>query len=312
VSIPQAADPRRTTSAELDPMSLHVAPALETGGVAHDDEEHDGESAILLRRSLGAVYRYKWLIGAIVVAATMAGYLLKGRYAPEYEAEGKVWIAPTSGDGTSSRGGGPVGAGALLPSASWSDLLTSYAVVSGVVRELHLYIHAVDSRNDRLFSNVDVGETVRPGTYSLQVDHARSQYVLVAGQGRDERTLERGALGDSVGRAIGLRWVPDPALLASEDAVAFSLTTPRLAAISVQSSVRAVLPWQGNIMRVYVTGPSAWRVSQVADALLRHLVQTADEFKRRNLTEVRKSIDVQLTFAERALHAADSALEQFR
>src|SRR4051812_40277071 len=65
-------------------------------------------------------------------------------------------------------------------------------------------------------------------------------------------------------------------------------------------------------MRVYVTGSSPWRVSSIAGSLLRHLVATADEFKRRNLTDVRKTLEVQLAFAGSALQQADSALEQFR
>lgn len=300
----------------LTPTASHAAiPATAQFPAAPPDEgpEEEGanESGILVRRSIAAVIRYKWLIAAITVMAAGAGYVLKGRYGPEYEVEGKVWIAPTGQDAGSSRDG-PVRAAALLPSNSWSDLLVSYAVVGEAVRELHLYIRPGEARHERLFASVDVGEAVRAGAYVLRTDSLGVRYRLVALQGREERVVERGAVGDSVGRTIGLRWVPDPALLAREHEVPFSLTTPRAAANGVQASVRAVLPWQGNIMRVYVTGANAWRVSALANALLRHLVARADEFKRRNLTEVRKTLDVQLTFAGNALQEADTALERFR
>jgi tyrosine-protein kinase Etk/Wzc len=310
---PPEAPSRPATLAELESMSPFAGqpPTMEPPTDDFDDEDQNGESTILMRRSIGAIFRYKWLIAVITAASVAAGSKLKGRFAPEYEVEGRVWIAPTSGDGTGARNG-PVQASALLPSNSWSDLLVSYAVVAGAVRELHLYIHATDPNDDRVLAAVDVGEKVRAGTYAVRVDPGGTRYSVVSGQGKEERVLEQGVVGDSVGRSIGLLWAPDKTVLTPGRTIGFSLTTPRLAAVAVQSSVRAVLPWQGNIMRVYVTGPNPWRASQIASALLHHLVETADDFKRRNLTEVRKAIDVQTSFADRALQDADSALEKFR
>ncbi|HEX4684549.1 MAG TPA: polysaccharide biosynthesis tyrosine autokinase [Gemmatimonadaceae bacterium] len=302
-----------TTLVETDPMAITATlPVAESPEFDEfNEEDENGESSILLKRSIAAVYRYKWLILVSALLATAAGYKIKGQFSPEYEAEGRVWVTPTIGEG-GTPATAPVRAATLLPSNSWSDLLASYAVVGGVVRELHLYIHPANSKYDRLFSTADVGERVKPGTYTIRVDNSGTHYRIVTGLGKEERVVEQGSVGDSLGRSIGLRWVPDRNVLATDHTIGFWLTTPRLAAAGVQGSLRSVLPWQGNIMRVYVTGSDPWRVSQVANALVRHLVQTADDFKRRNLTEVRKSLDVQLTFASRALQEADSALEQFR
>ena len=65
-------------------------------------------------------------------------------------------------------------------------------------------------------------------------------------------------------------------------------------------------------MHVYVTGPQAWLVTRTINSLLRHLVETAGEFKRRNLTDVRQALDTQLAYAGGALQSADDALERFR
>src|SRR5207248_7449722 len=61
-----------------------------------------------------------------------------------------------------------------------------------------------------------------------------------------------------------------------------------------------------------VAGTDAWLASRILNASLRHLVETAGEFKRRNLTDVREALEAQLSYAGNALQQADNALERFR
>ena len=117
---------------------------------------------------------------------------------------------------------------------------------------------------------------------------------------------------DSIGRSIGLRWSPDPASLLKAREVSFVLYTPRQASLQLRDAVRSVVPRDGNIMHVYVTGTDAWIASRILNSSLRHLVETAAEFKRRNLTDVREALETQLSYAGNALQSADNALERFR
>jgi polysaccharide biosynthesis transport protein len=279
------------------------------GGSQHvvDADDAYDDLRMILRRSRAAVWRYKWLALAIVAVSGLAAFAIRGRFAPVYEVEGKVWI---SQEVQAQRG--PVRGAALLPSSSWGDLLASYTVLGKTVRELHLYVRPSDPHNNVLFVGAGVREVVRPGVYTVTVDDATKRYSLSTTKGADDIVIERGAIGDSIGRTVGLEWAPDTARLLSAAAVTFSLSTPRQAAQQLRDRVRSVVPREGNVMHVYVTGSEAWLATRTLNSLLRHLVETAGEFKRRNLTEIRDALDTQLAYAGNALKSADDALERFR
>ena len=261
----------------------------------------------MLRRSVAAVRRYKWLIFAIALFSVGIAFAIRGRLSAVYEAEGKIWI---SQNGQMQRG--PVRGEALLPSNSWGDLLESYAVLGKVVRELHLYVRPADPRNGSLFRNVDANDIIRGGRYTLRVDSIARRYSLIAERTGSEEVIERGSIADSIGRSIGLRWSPDSTSLLKAGVVSFVLYTPRQASLQLRNQVRSVVPRESNIMHVYVAGTDAWLASRILNASLRHLVETAGEFKRRNLTDVREALEAQLSYAGNALQQADNALERFR
>ena len=275
-------------------------PAVETEDIAAD-------AGMMVKRSLAALLRYKWLVVAIVLVVGVAAFFIRKQFSAVYQAEGKVWISP---EGQSQRG--PVRAAALLPSNSWGDLLVSYAVLGKTVRELHLYVQPTNPAHNPLFSQVDVAEFVHPGLYILRVDDSGARYTLSVNGRGGEAVVERGAVGDSIGKSIGLKWVPDRDRLLHARTIPFSLMAPRQAALEVRSQLHAELPREGNLMRISVTGEDGWRDAMIVNSLQRHLVQTADEFKRRNLTDVRKTLETQLAYAGNALRDADDALERFR
>src|SRR5437868_3666680 len=272
-----------------------------------DADATNDDFRMIVLRSRAAVLRYKWLTLAIVAMSGLAAFAIRGRFSPVYESEGKLWISQEVQDRH-----GPLRGATLLPSSSWGDLLASYAVLGRTVRELHLYVRPADPRNNLLFARVDVREVVHPGLYTLNVDGATKRYTLSTTQGGNEDVVERGSIADSIGRTIGLQWAPDTASLLKVPSVTFALYTPRQAAQQLRERVRSVVPREGNVMHVYVTGPQAWLVTRTINSLLRHLVETAGEFKRRNLTDVRQALDTQLAYAGGALQSADDALERFR
>ena len=270
-----------------------------------------GDPGMLLQRSIAALLRYKWLIVAIVVLSGIAGFFIKNRFSSVYQAEGKLWIS--TGTGTQAQLG-PVRGDALLPSNSnsWGDLVASNIVIDKTVQELHLYVRPLNPQDAGLFASVAVAASVRPGIYDLRVDSTGRHYALSAAAGRTDTTIERGTVGDSIGRGIGLRWAPPASGLQATRHVLFSLTTPRDAAQQLKGQITSIRPYEGNVLRVMVSGGDPWRAARIVNSLERQVVATAGEFKRRNLTEVRQTLGTQLSYAATALNAADDSLEQFR
>lgn len=271
-----------------------------------------GDPGILVQRSIAALFRYKWLITGAVLVSGLTGFLVRNRFSSIYQAEGKLWISQT---GAGSQGQmAPVRADALLPSNSnsWGDLITSNVVIERTVRELHLYVRASNPRDAGLFSSIAINEPVRPGTYELRVDTTGTRYTLSVATGHSESMVERGAVGDSIGRSIGLRWAPPAAGLPAMRRVSFDLTTPRQAVLQLKGKITSVRPYDGNVLRIIVSGGDPWRAARIVNSLERQLVSTAGEFKRRNLTNVRQTLETQLTYAATSLNSADDALERFR
>ena len=284
-----------------------TARTLQPSQSAPDLEEAGPDLSFVIRRSIAAIVRYKWIVLTIVLLAGATAFAIHDRFSAVYEAEGKVWIS--SPDNPQR---GPVRAGALLASNSWSDLLTSYAVIGKVVRELHLYVRPLDPRTNSLFANMDVNEVPRPGLYAVTVDSLTRRYTLKVTRKGKEEIVEHGTIGDSIGRPIGVHWAPDSTSLLKAGTVSFLLLTPRQASQQVRQQVRSVIPREGNVIHVYAVGQDAWLTSRTLNSVLRHLVETAGEFQRRNLTDVREALETQLAYAGKALQTADDALERFR
>lgn len=272
------------------------------------EEDREPDAGVRVRRVLASLFRHKWLIlGAWVVIAGAAIAVHK-RFAPVYEAEAKVWITSPADD-RQQTGAEPVRGAALLPNGSWTDLLLSYAVLGEVVHEMRLFVTPTDSMTAPLFATAEADETLRGGRYTLQLDGAR--YRLVS-RTRPLGVVEQGVIGDSIGRAIGLRWAPPAAALAHRKALLFVLTTPREAARQLRLRIRTTSPQQGNLFSVIVKGNKAVPTAATANALVRQLVTTADRFKRRNLTDVSQTLQSQADYARTSLDQADDDLRSFR
>src|SRR5260370_37353875 len=98
----------------------------------------------------------------------------------------------------SDRDRGPIGAHQLFASNAWVDLLKSYIVLDDVVRELRVYVRP-DARHRQVFASFDVDKEFRPGLYRLLVDSSGRRFRL---EGQHGEELQRGAIGDSGGRAL--------------------------------------------------------------------------------------------------------------
>src|SRR5205823_5338332 len=149
-----------------------------------------------------------------------------------------------------------------------------------------------------LFRNFSSGATLRPGRYILRVDGRSERYAL---SGADGTVVERGFLGDTIGRKLGFSWFPEPRLIKPERMVEFSVATPRASAVGLVSSVRASLPDQGQFLRISLSGGDPQRVARALNAWAEQFVASSIELKRRHLLQFKQTLAEQLAVTESQL-----------
>lgn len=255
-------------------------------------------------RYLDVLKRHFLLILTLVAMGSALGLFAARRVRPDYETQVTVWINAGTGQQT-----GPIRAGQLLPQTSWVDLLRSFAIVDSVVNSLRLNVLYRQPADSALVQNLESAPNLRPGTYVLRVDRITRNYTLAT---TDGIVMERGAVGDSVGRKLGFRWAPDPQLLRPGRSLVFTVLTPRSMSQNLLAHMRASLPEDGQFMTVTLSGTDPRRIAQTLNAWATQFVNSSRDLKRRHLVEFKKILGDQLSVSERELHTAEIDLEQFR
>ncbi|MFL5613860.1 MAG: GumC family protein [Gemmatimonadaceae bacterium] len=266
----------------------------------------EGDEGIPWSRITASIRRYKWLILAISAAGLTLGVFVSRTVRPEYEARGTLWISTTSDREVDH---GPIRAQELMNSTGWTELMRSYAISDAVVRELGLYLWLYLPSDSTAFQGFKLADPMRPGHYILQTNAAASRYVLT-----DEKqvVLERGALGDSIGHALGFLWKPTAEALGANRKIRFQVVTPRQASIELANGFSASLPEKGNLMRVTLRGGTPRRLATILNTWMNEFVSAAARLKKDNLSQLAEILHDQLTVSERQLRAAELALEDFR
>jgi succinoglycan biosynthesis transport protein ExoP len=260
-----------------------------------------------LQRHLAVLARFKWLILLITVIGTAAGIVATRFVEPSYVVDAQIWIASeaplTSGGGNA----GPTQAAALVAADAWTGLFRSGAVSDEVARQMKLFVSWTEPADSALFRNFDVLPRMRPGTFELRVDGAGRNYqLLLDGQ----QPVESGAVGDSIGRALGYLWRPEPRLLTPGRTVAFTVVNPREAGIELNNQLTATL--NQNLLRLSLEGQDPVRTQEILDYWIVRFVQVARDLKQSKLADFANQQVMNLTEAERELRAAESALQQFK
>ena len=243
-------------------------------------------------------------MGLVIVLVTAGGIFVSRLVKPAYTVRSTIWIAPESNGNnaaTSVRGG------EILHPAAWPELLTSSEILNRVARRTNLYILPKELSDVALFATAEPREPLRSGSYRLQVSSHGTRFTLSASTG--ER-LQSGAVGDSIGGAIGLRW--QPKTLRSDRDIRFTLIPPRAAALALQQHLTTSLPPQSNLLQVSLSGQNPAQITSVMSALLGEFVDAAAALKKRNIIEVIQTLKQQLDIAAKDLHDAEAALEAFR
>lgn len=257
-------------------------------------------------RYLDVLTRHWLLIVTVTIGGSALGYVASKRVRPIYEAETTVWI---NNSNQSAQQTGPIRAQQLLPSQSWMELLRSFAIVDPIVRDLRLNVTPRNAGDSLFFRGFDSAPNVRPGAYVLRVDSSGARYSIADVKGL---VVDRGLVGDSVGRSVGFFWLPDRQLLVPGRKLAFSVTTVRGMSQALLAQMHASLPDQGQFLRLALTGSDPRRVARTVNAWADELVRSSGELKARHLLEFKKTLEDQLSVAAVQLTASENALEQFR
>jgi succinoglycan biosynthesis transport protein ExoP len=267
------------------------------------------EPGISWSRYFQALKRYKWLILLVVLAGTGIGFGVTQFLTPAYQTQGTVWI---SEDGGKPQGGGtqgPIQGQPLVTPGAWADLIKSSSIMDNVVRKLSLYVWPLAAKDSAVFAGFQPGPKLRAGTYALTTDATNSHYTLAL---KDGKIVERGVPGDSVGRAVGIRWKPSAQVLGPSRVVPFQVVNPRDVSAGLLTRVDVTLPQYSQFIKLTYSGSDRYRTAAVLNGIMREFIATAGDLKRRNLTEESKALANQLDSASRALRASEAALESFR
>ncbi len=265
------------------------------------------EQGIAWGRYIAALKRYKWLIVALAVLGISVGLLLTRMHRPLYTVQGAVWISPDVGQARA--GGAIVQADPMTTnSMSWTDLLSSRAVLDDVVRKRRLYLRPDDRADSLVFDGFSPGPGLVPGRFALQVDPTGRELILLDA---DDEVIERVAVGDSVGRSLNWLWAPNPAHLTAGTTVPFSVQSPTMAAHALSGRLEVLPPTRERTqtMRLRLSGSDPQETARTMNTILRELVSVTEDLKKRTYVEVMRTIEGQLDEAERELRRRE---ENFR
>lgn len=263
------------------------------------------EPGIPWGRYISALRRYKWLMLAIVILGTSASVGATRFLKPEYKATATIYIEPPPDDA------GPIRAAELLRSFGWLELLTTGVVLDTVAITQRLYLIPENEKDSTVFASFALGEKYATGSYVLAVDESGKSWSLSS-----ERAgvVERGSVGDSVGRKVGFVWTPAATLLSPGRNVAFGVITPREAGQRLLKSFTTALnnPQQANFIRLSLVGPNAAKTAAILNDVTTQFEEVAADLKRRKLAILTETLAEQVAYAGEQLREAETRLESYR
>jgi polysaccharide biosynthesis transport protein len=264
-----------------------------------------------LDRNVSILRRYKWVVLGVTLLALAIGIIVSRQVRPIYEVAATIWIQPRATD--ADRSSGPMRTRELLNTRAWIELLKSYRIADAVVRELNLYVRPQNVADTALFNTFRVAERFQPGVYDLVIDRDRQRWVLNQTQ-PVKQAIDSGSVADSVGRVAGMQWVLPPTILAGppERRVAFTVSTPREAAVGLIERLDAELPENSNFLALRMRDHDPVWAQTILNTWTRVFVDVASDLKKRNVVQLAGILGGQLEFAESSLRGAEEALQNFR
>ena len=290
------------------PLAPGAGTSLATPGPSFPAPEplpplEEQEGGIPWERFLAAVKRYKWLVVAIALVGTALSIVASRFVKPEYSVSSTIYIEEPP------RAAGPIRAEELLNSVQWVELLKTNAVLDSVVERQALFVSTGEPRDSLFVRGFSLAQRFRPGDYKVERDAQSGELRLLLPDGS---VASRAAPGDSLGRELGFRWVPEPNEIAPGEAIEISVTSPRDASTRLLEAMQVVMADNGNFMRVTMTGDDPVRLATITNELTAQFVNLAAELKRAKLRERARILKEQMEYSAAQLRDAEQALETFR
>lgn len=256
------------------------------------------------QRYLAAVVRHKWLVLLVTAIGTAAGFAAARTLAPIYAARSILWIDNGQRDGD----GGGIAGQQFVEAEGWIEIVTSNAVLDHVVRRLRLYVTVPASGDRSALSGFALRGEPRPGRYRVTVGPGGRTFELSEVGGP---VLQRGAVGDSIGRALGFAWAPSADILTPGRPIEFSVTSPYEASRSLAEALDVDIDPGGSFLRLALEGTSPSRTAATLNAIAGRVAAVAAELKRRKLEELAAILGEQQEHARRSVREAEAALAAF-
>ncbi len=283
-----------------------VAPVQDWGG---GQDATPRPSGFKIGRYISALKRYKWLIAILVVIGAAGGYGATKFLKPEYQVKSVILLEVAAGSNTDTRSArGPVQGQELLRSAGWTDLMRSFSIADPVVMQLALFVKPNDAADSAAFRSFRVEQQrLQPGDYVLALNGNRYTLSLKAGI-----EMDKGVVGDSIGRNVGFLWQPTSQMFAGRKEVAFRVQTPRETSQDLIAKMGIGLQPGSSLMFVTLTGENSARTAATLNAWVEQFVSKATALKKKNVMSYATILEGQRQYAADNLSAAEGALQQFR
>jgi capsular exopolysaccharide synthesis family protein len=255
---------------------------------------------------VAAIKRFWWLVAGLTAIGGAAGVFLAKHVQPTYEAHAAMWISDL---GQNNNSAGAFKEPELLPPGSWIELFRSFAIVDRVIAQQHLWFTPkVLSDSVILDGLMPMGQTAT-GDYTLLIDSTGIRYTLSE---LKHGVVERGVVGDSIGRAVGFLWAPTAATFRGHRSVGFWVAQPRPIATALNAQVEVVMQERSNFLKLTLTGSDKWRTAAILNTWMQAFVDKVADLRRSSLSDVARILDTQRSRSQQGLRNAETALERFR
>ncbi|HUF70243.1 MAG TPA: polysaccharide biosynthesis tyrosine autokinase [Longimicrobiales bacterium] len=282
------------------------------GGMSRGPQEPAGPTTGIVQRTLTALYRFKWMILAILVLGVGAAYAAIQFQEPVYETRARVWFgAAMVGSGPT----GPIRQGTLLDNAGWQSLLRSSTVLDSVIFNRRMFIQTANAADSLAFEAFGVNEArLVPGVYRLDWDENGRGFVLLDDRGN---RIQSGAWGDSVGPAVGFQWVPASARVPRGRSLEFRILSPGDVRNQLATDLRLSNPAVGGrtdetFLNISLRGPDRQQIAATLVTVIDRFERVALELKTERLAAQTAILKEQLDAAELQLGLRESALQSFQ
>ncbi len=285
-------------------QSIVPADSGSPGLEAYSEPLSQSATSNSVSRVISALRRFRWLIVGLGILGVGGGIIATRIIKPDYEVKATIWIeTPNSG-----RVGTPIQGEELLDSKAWVELLTTFKVLDPVVHARKLYLAQNDADDVPIFKDFDLSGRFLPGSFELSIKDDGKRYEMKQKSGF---YTESGAIGDSVGKQIGFKWVPKPAKDHWGKKVGFEIVSPREASVALTRRMNSNLR-EENFLILTLREKDPEAAALTMNTLIRRFVDEAAEQKRSKLTMLAQVLDSQVFDQARRLKDAEQRLESFR